>query len=126
MALDCARILVKGPISPTSGLYHTDIASHTLPILQTGVHSVDIVGRRGHVQGAFTIKELRELSKLYKEGYDTDFLVRLDELELGATVSTLEELQMKTARPKVRIDKLLRDIATTPPNGCGEYEFLDS
>jgi adrenodoxin-NADP+ reductase len=52
VALDCARILVKG----ASGLFDTDIASHTLPILKDGVKCTSIVGRRGHIQGAFTIK----------------------------------------------------------------------
>ena len=52
VALDCARILAKG----TAGLYDTDIAAHSLPILKEGVKCTSIVGRRGHIQGAFTIK----------------------------------------------------------------------
>ena len=61
VALDCARILSKGSI----GLYDTDIASHALSILpKYGTKNVTILGRRGHVQGAYTIKELRELIHL--------------------------------------------------------------
>ena len=53
VALDCARILAKGG----KGLRDTDIASRALPIIgEDGVPLVTIVGRRGHVQGAFTIK----------------------------------------------------------------------
>jgi len=53
VALDCARILAKG----ARGLRETDISSRALPIIgEEGVPRVTIVGRRGHVQGAFTIK----------------------------------------------------------------------
>ena len=52
VALDCARILAKG----TNGLYDTDIATHSLPLLQNGVKTTTVLGRRGHIQGAFTIK----------------------------------------------------------------------
>ena len=52
VALDCARILAKGK----DGLVDTDIASHALPVLSHGVKQTTVVGRRGHVQGAFTIK----------------------------------------------------------------------
>lgn len=107
VALDCARILAKG----TNGLFSTDIASHTLSILKQGVGSVSIVGRRGHVQGAFTIKELRELVKLDQEGHDTSFVVRDDELDLGLTEMSHQELSAPGARPRVRIDKLLREAA---------------
>ncbi len=52
VALDCARILAKGK----NNLVDTDIASHALPILKDGVKQTTVIGRRGHVQGAFTIK----------------------------------------------------------------------
>lgn len=52
VALDCARILAKG----RNNLVDTDIASHALPILKDGVKQTTVIGRRGHVQGAFTIK----------------------------------------------------------------------
>ena len=107
VALDCARILGKGQ----QGLYDTDIASRALSVIGDGVPVVTVVGRRGHVQGAFTIKELRELTKLEEEGYGTRFVVDQGELDLGATSSSQEELAQKGGRPKVRIDKLLRDAA---------------
>ena len=52
VALDVARVLAKGK----DGLIDTDTPSSVLEILQGGVSHVSIVGRRGHVQGAFTIK----------------------------------------------------------------------
>jgi len=107
VALDCARILAKG----TKGLLSTDIASHALDVLRDGVRKVTIVGRRGHIQGAFTIKEIRELTKLKKDGLDVLFRVSQEELDMGMTEASLSELEGPTARPKKRIDKLLREAA---------------
>ena len=103
VALDCARILAKG----SKGLMDTDIASHALEIIKNGVEKTTVLGRRGHVQGAFTIKELREFTKLQ----DASFIVDEVELDAGTTSASLEELNGPTARPKIRIDKLLRDAA---------------
>lgn len=110
VALDCARVLAKG----ASGLVDTDIASYVFPVLKEGIKSTTIVGRRGHIQGAFTIKELRELTKLDAEGHDASFVVKEDELDMGNTLASQEELNTKGARPKVRIDKLLREAAAKP------------
>lgn len=52
VALDVARILAKGK----RGLIETDTPSSVLEILKGGASHVSILGRRGHVQGAFTIK----------------------------------------------------------------------
>ena len=49
------------------------------------------------------------MTKLEQESCDTFFHVIKDELDAGATESSLEEL--KQSRPKTRIDKLLRDVA---------------
>jgi len=111
VALDCARVLAKGG----GGLFDTDIASHTLPILKNGVSQITLVGRRGHVQGAFTIKELRELVQLQEEGFDTSFVVREDELDMGATPASNEELNAPGGRPKQRINKLLRKATANNP-----------
>jgi adrenodoxin-NADP+ reductase len=54
------------------------------------------------------------LTKLDKEGHGTSFIVKETELDMGATAASLEELNGSAARPKVRIDKLLRDAAATP------------
>ena len=112
VALDCARILAK----TRSALEETDISSKALDILHANdskqrQRTISIVGRRGHVQGAFTIKELRELTKLHDDGDGSKFIVRQDELDLGMTSATKDELSKQ--RPKVRIDKLLREHATS-------------
>lgn len=112
VALDCARILAKG----SNGLYDTDIAKHSLPLLQNGVKTTTVLGRRGHVQGAFTIKELRELTKLETEGHGTSFIVNKEDLDKGMTPASEEELNGAGGRPKTRIDKLLRDAALKSEN----------
>ena len=61
VALDVARIL----LSDVDKLRSTDIADHALAILaRSRVKRVRIVGRRGPMQAAFTIKEARELLTL--------------------------------------------------------------
>lgn len=52
VALDCARILAKG----REGLRDTDAPGGVLEVLGEGMERVVVAGRRGHVQGAFTIK----------------------------------------------------------------------
>ena len=58
-----------------------------------------------------TTQELRELTKLQKEGYDVSFRVRREELDMGMTESSLQELRLASGRPKMRIDALLREAA---------------
>ena len=108
VALDCARVLAKGSV----GLFDTDIATRALDVLGNGVANISIVGRRGHVQGAFTIKELRELDRLENDGHAASFVVREDELDLGLTESSLDELNGLNGRPRMRINQLLRDVAS--------------
>jgi len=53
VAVDCARILCK----TVDELKSTDIAAHALEALaKSRVKRVHVVGRRGHVQAAFTMK----------------------------------------------------------------------
>jgi adrenodoxin-NADP+ reductase len=103
VALDCARILRKG----VEGLKDTDIVQNALLALEAGgdMH-VSVLGRRGHIQGAFTIKELRELTKL------PGFYVAEPELDMG--MSTAEDPE-PLPRPKQRIDTLLRKAAAIIP-----------
>jgi adrenodoxin-NADP+ reductase len=113
VALDCARILAKS----RHELDPTDLTTRALNILHPQNNSnnnnnttkhISIVGRRGHIQGAFTIKEVRELTKLAPSA---NFVVRMDELEAGgSTMASQSELEQ--SRPKQRIDQLLRDNAT--------------
>jgi hypothetical protein len=134
VALDCARILAKGGTkqpntlpfttadavttatgtSTAGGLFDTDITTRAWDLLQKyPVSHISVVGRRGHAQASFTIKELRELVNLEKEGYDVSFIVRNDELDsCTSTTATQEELNGPSGRPKARIDQLLRDTAS--------------
>ncbi|CAO2653746.1 Nn.00g031570.m01.CDS01 [Neocucurbitaria sp. VM-36] len=58
VALDVARIL----LTPVDALRNTDIPDQAIQILsESKVRSVRVVGRRGPVQAAFTVKEAREL-----------------------------------------------------------------
>jgi adrenodoxin-NADP+ reductase len=61
VAIDVARML----LSPQDLLKTTDICEHALESLKlSNIRDVHLVGRRGPLQAAFTIKELRELTKL--------------------------------------------------------------
>lgn len=61
VAVDVARIL----LSPVDTLQRTDITQHALAALAASrVERVYLIGRRGPLQAAFTIKELREMTKL--------------------------------------------------------------
>jgi adrenodoxin-NADP+ reductase len=120
VAMDCARILAKGG----KALFDTDLASHALPVLGDGVAKISILGRRGHIQAAFTIKEVRELINLEKEGCSAEFHVSEKELELGTTEASKAELAGPQGRPRQRIDKLLRDVATTTSTSQGKCLFF--
>lgn len=61
VAIDVARIL----LSPLDALSKTDITSRALSTLsECDIQTVHLVGRRGPLQAAFTIKELREMLNL--------------------------------------------------------------
>ncbi|KAL9083290.1 MAG: hypothetical protein Q9165_008596 [Trypethelium subeluteriae] len=61
VALDVARIL----LTDIDTLKSTDIAEHALESLsRSKVRRVEVVGRRGPMQAAFTLKEVRELMNL--------------------------------------------------------------
>ncbi len=100
VALDCARILAKGGGS----LAHTDCAAHALEVLTSPRRRIWVLGRRGHTQASFTIKELRELTRIS----NVDFVVRDDELEAGRGEESSSALQ---ERPRQRIEKVLNEAA---------------
>lgn len=61
VAIDIARIL----LSPIDMLRTTDITSRALAILaDSRIDCIELIGRRGPLQAAFTIKELREMLNL--------------------------------------------------------------
>ena len=94
MAVDCARVLTA---SPEKHLASSDISDYALEALKSSeVERVVVVGRRGHVQAAFTVKELRELTKL--DG--VTFFVAPESLEAG--VNAASEIELKSAWPNAR------------------------
>ncbi|XP_074080724.1 NADPH:adrenodoxin oxidoreductase, mitochondrial isoform X2 [Macrotis lagotis] len=101
VALDVARIL----LTPTELLEKTDITAESLKVLkQSQVKRVWIVGRRGPLQVAFTIKELREMINLPGSQPHLD----------SADFSGLEELIKAAPRPKKRLLELLVRTALKP------------
>lgn len=61
VAVDVARLL----LAPIDDLRKTDITEHALEALsRSRIKRVTLVGRRGPLQAAYTIKELREMLKL--------------------------------------------------------------
>ncbi|KAK6336693.1 NADPH-adrenodoxin reductase [Orbilia javanica] len=67
VALDVARILLTG----VDELRKTDITEYALEALsKSKIKEVEVVGRRGPLQAAFTIKEVRELMKIPSVGFE--------------------------------------------------------
>ena len=105
VALDCARIL----LSPIDDLAKTDITDQALDILRDSrIRHVILAGRRGLMQVSFTIKELRELTKLNgvqsmlkKEDFQQIDQHMIDKLERPR--KRLTELMLKTARTSTNI-----------------------
>lgn len=112
VAVDTARIL----LSPVDELRKTDITEHALAqLVDSKVKTVYLVGRRGPLQVAFTIKELREMinlkgcSSVFERKHFEDIkdiipnLVRprkrLTELLLKAALETDPAADGKTFRP---------------------------
>jgi len=101
VAIDCARILAK----TVDELKQTDIARHALEALaRSKVRRVHVVGRRGHVQAAFTMKELREVTRLE----DAACVVHEGELARGRAGASAQELEAQRARK--RMDALLAEV----------------
>ncbi|XP_078426889.1 NADPH:adrenodoxin oxidoreductase, mitochondrial [Cetorhinus maximus] len=94
VALDVARIL----LSPIDLLKKTDIAAHALEaIAASKVKRVLLVGRRGPLQVAFTIKELREMINLP----DTHPLLHPSDFE------GLKQIVKDLPRPRKRLSELM-------------------
>lgn len=112
VAVDVARIL----LSPIDSLRKTDITSRALSTLsECNIHNVHLVGRRGPLQAAFTIKELREMLNLPNVSTiwrKTDFN--------GITDQTVTKLP----RPKKRITELmLKNVHTNMGTANATKQF---
>ncbi|XP_006886290.1 PREDICTED: NADPH:adrenodoxin oxidoreductase, mitochondrial [Elephantulus edwardii] len=102
VALDVARIL----LTPLEQLEKTDITAASLAVLrQSRVKMVWIVGRRGPLQVAFTIKELREMIQLPGTRPVLDPADFLD----------LQDIIKEAPRPRRRLTELLLRAATEKP-----------
>ncbi|EDV56498.1 NADPH:adrenodoxin oxidoreductase, mitochondrial [Drosophila erecta] len=128
VAVDVARML----LSPLDALKSTDTTEYALEALsRSQVERVHLVGRRGPLQAAFTIKELREMLKL--PNVDTrwrseDFSgidLQLDKLQRPR--KRLTELMLKSLKEQGRIagSKQFLPIFLRAPKAIspGEMEF---
>lgn len=101
VAIDVARIL----LTPIDLLRATDITQHALETLSTSkVKEVHLIGRRGPLQAAFTIKELREVIKLPN---CSTYLTESD-------FAGIAELLPNLTRPRKRITELMLTTLKTP------------
>lgn len=115
VALDVARILLED----VDKLRKTDMADYALEALsRSKVRSVTVAGRRGPMQAAFTIKELRELMNLPGVGFypaEKEYLPP-DIKALPRVRRRLMEVLVKgSATPVTEAEKTLRmSFCTTP------------
>ncbi|XP_032097653.1 NADPH:adrenodoxin oxidoreductase, mitochondrial isoform X3 [Sapajus apella] len=113
VALDVARIL----LTPPEHLEKTDITKAALGVLrQSQVKTVWLVGRRGPLQVAFTIKELREMIQLpgTRPILDpVDFLGLQDRLK--GTAWRQSTMLTEVPRPRKRLMELLLRTAMEKP-----------
>lgn len=108
VAIDVARIL----LSPIADLEKTDITNFALDALRTSrVQEVNLVGRRGPLQAAFTIKELREMLKL--KGVSTVW--RPDDFD------GVEDVVGSLQRPRKRITELMLKSMKDGPGDGSRY-----
>ncbi|CAI5744043.1 unnamed protein product [Peronospora destructor] len=102
VAVDCARILTKN----VDQLATTDIAAHAVDVLRnSSMKKVYLVGRRGSAQAAFTIKEIRELTKL------DDVACIVDPADLNCSMTFASEQEIKEQRARKRMNDLLGKAA---------------
>ncbi|XP_054737443.1 NADPH:adrenodoxin oxidoreductase, mitochondrial [Anastrepha obliqua] len=127
VAVDVARML----LSPMDTLRKTDTTEHALEALsRSRVKQVYLVGRRGPLQAAFTIKELREMLKLpnvqtlWKPDDFTDVPAELPNLQRPR--KRLTELMLKSLSEQPAISsskKFFLPIFLRAPRAIGENEI---
>uniref|UniRef100_A0A8D2B134 NADPH:adrenodoxin oxidoreductase, mitochondrial n=1 Tax=Sciurus vulgaris TaxID=55149 RepID=A0A8D2B134_SCIVU len=111
VALDVARIL----LTPPEHLEKTDITEAALGVLrQSQVKTVWIVGRRGPLQVAFTIKELREMIQLPGTRPILD----------SADFLGLQDRIKEVPRPRKRLMELLLQTATEKPGPGAAHQAM--
>eukprot|EP00924_Labyrinthula_sp_SR-Ha-C_P007207 maker-scaffold_8-snap-gene-12.56-mRNA-1 protein AED:0.13 eAED:0.13 QI:87/1/1/1/1/1/2/245/450 len=122
VALDCARMF----LCDEETLRKTDITEAAIEMLmQSKERAVNVIGRRGPLQAAFTIKEFRELTRLKESGFG----INSEEFDAALEVMSQEEIgALLKKRPKKRIFDLLKKVkqqtAPTPHTKQGFLRFL--
>ncbi|KAG9238868.1 putative NADPH-adrenodoxin reductase Arh1 [Amylocarpus encephaloides] len=110
VAMDVARILLED----VDALRKTDITENAIATLsKSRVKRVRVVGRRGPLQAAFTIKEVRELVKLPSVGFHP-----VDTSLIPEDIKTLP-------RPPRRIMEVLKKGGVTPLGTASKSWSLD-
>jgi adrenodoxin-NADP+ reductase len=114
VALDVARIL----LTDVDVLRKTDITAQAVEALsRSRVKRVRVVGRRGPLQAAFTVKELRELLSIPGVGFP------------GVDPALIPEDTKELSRQQKRIAQILEKGSKTPPAQAQkqwELKFLRS
>ncbi|TMW57352.1 hypothetical protein Poli38472_003277 [Pythium oligandrum] len=102
VAIDCARVLTKS----LDELKSTDISQHAIEALsKSKVKKVYVVGRRGSAQAAFTMKEIREITKL------PGVACVVDPAELEQSLNAASQQEINEQRAKKRMNELLGKVA---------------
>ncbi|XP_006614199.1 NADPH:adrenodoxin oxidoreductase, mitochondrial isoform X3 [Apis dorsata] len=110
VAIDIARIL----LTPVDKLKNTDITSHSLEKLsKSKIRKVSLIGRRGPLQAAFTIAELREILKL--NNCET-YWRKDDFINIKQIVNTL-------TRPRKRLTELMLEYLEKTPSDTKTKEL---
>ena len=111
VAIDVARIL----LSPLDDLAKTDITEAALESLRSSrVKRVNVIGRRGPLQAAFTIKELREMIKL----------PNCRSVWRPEDFTGIPELVKDLPRPRKRITELMLDSLNKQSSTVGDKFFV--
>ncbi|KAL3668295.1 hypothetical protein V7S43_006387 [Phytophthora oleae] len=121
VAVDCARILAKN----VDELAATDIATHAVEVLRnSGIKKVYLVGRRGSAQAAFTMKEIRELTKL--DGVAC--VVDPEDLKLSMTPASEQEIKEQRARKRMNdlLVKAAEQFDSVDSKRVVQIKFLSS
>ncbi|PLB47753.1 ferredoxin/adrenodoxin reductase [Aspergillus steynii IBT 23096] len=112
VALDVARIL----LSDVDALRKTDIADYALDALsKSKINRVRVVGRRGPLQAAFTIKELRELLQLPGVAFD----------QIPRDLFPPEDVMAALPRAQKRLVQLLAKGSANDPASSSKSWSLD-
>jgi hypothetical protein len=112
--MDVARILS----SPLDRLAKTDIDTEAFSALcESRIQEIDIIGRRGPVQAAMTVKELRYLTSIP----GTSVRVFQDEIDKGLNLNSIKEGEISSVptnqiqRAKRRLFDLMNSLPRVHP-----------